>query len=226
MRKRWKNVAANRRIVHLRGKISVEIEDRLVRFDVQEDERPEITLQHLFRRLGVTQEAWQIVNRRGEIVTGADRLVPGKRCFAVPKGDAMQPTASPLAIRVHFKIREQSIPVLPMEPFENVLLAIELALNVPGEWRLFDRYGTEVLNKAQLINRQDYWVRQKEMKVMKNLVRTDDRTVYLKRVQDELDLVQTERSRLTVKLMIYECSVRTRKWKLNLRNGDNEDEQV
>jgi hypothetical protein len=54
------------RVAHLRGKIEVEIEDRLVRFDLQEDENPEVTLRHLFRRMGVTQENWQIVNLRGE----------------------------------------------------------------------------------------------------------------------------------------------------------------
>jgi hypothetical protein len=136
----------------------------------------------------------------------------------------MQPTANPLTIRAHFKVREQSIPILPIEPFENVLLAIELALNIPGEWRLFDRYGTEVLNKAQLINRQDSWVRQKEVKVMKNLIRNDDRMMYLKRAQEELDLVQTGRSRLAVKLMIDKCSIRIQKGEPDLRSNGNEND--
>jgi hypothetical protein len=44
------------RIVHLRGKIEVEIEDRRIRFDVHEDEKPEITFSHLFSRLRILQE--------------------------------------------------------------------------------------------------------------------------------------------------------------------------
>jgi asparagine synthetase B (glutamine-hydrolysing) len=212
------------RIIHLRGKIEVEIEDRLVRFEVQEDERAVITFQHLLRRLGIRRETWQIVNIRGEIVTENDRLFPGKKYSAVQKDDVERVMQAPLTIRVHFKVREQSIPVLPEEPFENILLAIELALNVPGEWKLCDQTGSEVTRRDQLIYRQEYWARQKEPKVLKRLMRTDDRTICLKRIQDESELIETEQRRLATKEMIEESSVRIPRWRMETQRGGGDEE--
>jgi hypothetical protein len=73
------------RIVHLRGKIEVEIEDRLIRFEIQEYELPEISMHHLFRRLQVNRDQWQIISMKGEILTNSGYLLPGKRYFAVKR---------------------------------------------------------------------------------------------------------------------------------------------
>jgi hypothetical protein len=182
------------RTVHLRGKIEVEIEDRMIRFEIHEDEQPETTFSHLFRRLGISREYWQLVNLHGEIIEETDGLIPGKKYFAVTRNGDERSFDIPISIRVHFKLRDQSIPVLPMETFECVMLAIELALNVPEAWKLFDRCGIEVTQKAQLHDRQEYWVRQKEMKMLKALVRTDDYERNWKLFQVELDQIRTRKA--------------------------------
>jgi hypothetical protein len=57
------------RVVHLRGKLEVEIEGGLIRFEIQEDEPPEVSMHHLFRWPRVHQDQWQIANVKREILT-------------------------------------------------------------------------------------------------------------------------------------------------------------
>jgi hypothetical protein len=211
------------RVIHLRGKLEIEIDDRSVRFEVQEDEPTEVTFHHLLRKLGISQESWQIVDLHGEIVTEAEQLLPGRKYFAVQKDSCKQITQNPLMIQVHFKLRRQEIPVFSVESFENVLLAIELALNVPGEWKLYDQNGVEVVGKDQLAHRKEYWVKKKESKALGNLIRTDDRTVYLKNIQEELMQIQRGRVSAERERLTEEGSVRMQRWKSHLKEREAEN---
>jgi hypothetical protein len=72
-------------------------------------------------------------------MTSNDRLIPGKRYYAVQKTGTEIAMTRPMMIRVHFEIRTEMIPVLPAETLDSVLLEIELPLGVRGNGNCMTR---------------------------------------------------------------------------------------
>jgi hypothetical protein len=140
--------------------------------------------------------------------TEADHLCPEKRYSAVKKTEANDKEIRPMAICVHYKVRIQMIPVLQAKTLENVFLANEMSLDITGEWKLYDRNAMEVISKEQLIRGHEYWVRQKEQTVLTRLITTDDRTVYLGRLTDELGRMKVEHIRPESRALLEEQSTR------------------
>jgi hypothetical protein len=66
------------KVVHLRGKIAVEIEDRTVRFEIHEDVPPTVTMHQLHRNLQTDPGHWVLVTVHGALLKEEDQLFPGE----------------------------------------------------------------------------------------------------------------------------------------------------
>jgi hypothetical protein len=64
------------------------------------------------------------------------------------------------------------------------------------------------VTRQQLIHKQEYWVRQKEPTTLANMVRTDDRAVYLERLSKELEHIRADQERYQSQIMMEEQSTR------------------
>jgi hypothetical protein len=159
------------KVVHLRGKITVEVEDRTVRFEIHEDEPPTAMMHQLHRSLQTDPEYWVIVTAHGDLLQAKDQLFPGRKHYMT------QVPLPRIPIVIQAKLRSQE------ETLANVLLAIQLAFNLPLKWELRDQKSLLATSKEQLVHKHAY-----QVLINSKLIRTDRNGVSWKCFLEDLEM--------------------------------------
>jgi hypothetical protein len=138
-----------------------------------EDESPMEMMNQLYGSLQTDSEHWVLVTAHEDLLKEENQLFPGRKYYVTRRLEPAQPPHISIVIQVSFRLQRYQIPVFAEETFENVLLAIELALNLPLKWELRDHRFQLVTSKEELMHKYRHVVSiNSNLDPLKKLIRT------------------------------------------------------
>jgi hypothetical protein len=136
------------------------------------------------------------VNARGDSVPENSRLTPGKKYYLVRDSEGPIPTPNPTVVQVRYHVRIILIPIFRDETLEQVLLAIESALELRSEWEIRDNFASIAISKDQFVHEQTHYVKLKtKLSPLNELIRCDDNRIHLDRLRLEMQSLEGKQRR-------------------------------
>jgi hypothetical protein len=140
----------------LKSTVRVELEGKVKRFNIGEEEDGLMQHHRIHRGLGTEIDRWDILNAQGTIVDLGSKFQAGALYFALEKTNHEVELEGPKMIQIVFRWSRRTIPVQEMDTLTSVLLLTETIVKLRERWELRTETGQIVEHISQFRHRGTY----------------------------------------------------------------------